>query len=228
MRYSLQFKALPKKGKNDDPNAFPPKDEAPAGGMPDDAAAEQSETPADESAETPAEQAAEPTEAPVEGDPAEEASETPAEEDAEPTDDGDEHADPNAPQPFSGDVYTEGDETDPAQAFAHLKGEDGTEAWLDHSPQGTIVGWVRTPDGTVYRYSDPAAWAIDADDAGLHKVGGTMGGDAPADKPEDAEKPSDETPAEDSGEPVDGEQPGLDNRNKRFSFEGKSYEITYF
>jgi hypothetical protein len=232
MRYSLQFKALPKKGKNDDPNAFPPKDEQPAGGMPEGSPVDESaEDPAEEATETPKEEAAEP----VEGDPAEEAQETPAEEAAEPADEPtDQEAppevDPNAPQPFSGDVYTEGDETDPAEAFAHLKGEDGTEAWLDHDPQGTIVGWVRTPDGTVYRYSDPAAWAIDADDAGLHKVGGTMDGGAPAEAEtpaEDAGEPGEETPPAADGESVDGEEPGLDNRNKRFSFEGKSYEITY-
>lgn len=223
MRYSLQFKALPKKGKNDDdPNALPPEDEQPAGDMPpavDDAADEAEETPEEEATETPEEEAAEP----VEGD--EQPDELEEPEDLE--DGAPEEVDPNAPQPFAGDVYTEGDETDPAQAFAHLKGEDGTEAWLDHDPQGTIVGWVRTPDGTVYRYSDPAAWAIDADDAGLHKVGGTMDGGAPVEGEEPTEEPAEEeTPAED-GESVDEEEPGLDNRNKRFSFEGKSYEITY-
>lgn len=222
-RFRLQFKALPKKKDEDLDQPFAKSDEDPAqppvGELPSD-------EPTDDVEEEPVED--EPTDdAPVdEGDPAEE----PTEGEEDPIDEGDPaEPDPNAPQPFAGDVYTEGDETDPAASFAHLKGEDGTEAWLDHSQDGTIVGWVRTPDGTVYRYSDAAAWAIDADDAGMRKIGGSMDSGAPEGEPADEEEPepeaAEEPPAD--GEPVDEEEPGLDNRNKRFAFEGKSYTITY-
>jgi hypothetical protein len=182
---------------------------------------------------------------------------------------GQEQADPNKPQPFSGDVYDEGDETDPANAYAHLKGEDGTEGWLDHDDDGTVTGWVRTPDGTVYRYTDPQSWAIDVDDAGLRRDGGesapadgeeipeggeadTDGGepvDEQGDEPEqeaDAQVADDDSAMREDGEPaevtddgaegdtdlsaddeVDEESDHMDNRHKRFKFEGKAYELRY-
>lgn len=74
-----------------------------------------------------------------------------------PTDDG---------RQWAGDEYTEGDETDPAQARAAFTGEAG-EAWLDRAEDGTLTGWVREPDGTVFRYADVDAWAIDVDGADI-------------------------------------------------------------
>lgn len=72
---------------------------------------------------------------------------------------------------WSGDVYQEGDESAPEQSQWSFTGEGGEEAWLDRSQDGTITGWVRDPDGTVYRYTDPDAWAVDVDDAGLAPQG---------------------------------------------------------
>lgn len=43
-------------------------------------------------------------------------------------------------------MYDEGDETDPANAFAAYKGAAGEEAWLDQAPDGTLTGWVRDTD----------------------------------------------------------------------------------
>jgi hypothetical protein len=78
-------------------------------------------------------------------------------------------------RPWAGDVYDEGDETDPAQAYAALSGPNGEQAWLDKAEDGTLTGWVRDETGQVWRYSDPDAWAIDVDDAGMQETGGTHG-----------------------------------------------------
>jgi hypothetical protein len=96
--------------------------------------------------------------------------------------------DPNAPK-WAGDLYEEGDETDPVEAFAAFTGDDGVTAWLDVAPDGTKTGWVK--DGEeVYRYSDPNAWALDVDGAGMARAGelDTPEGEDPA-----AEPPADET-----------------------------------
>ncbi|MFE2157103.1 hypothetical protein ACFW9M_04730 [Streptomyces lydicus] len=87
-------------------------------------------------------------------------------------------------RPWSGDMYDEGDETDPAAAFAAYQGTDGEEAWLDQAPDGTLTGWVRDATGQVWRYSDPDVWAIDVDDAQMtrtHSQASGGSGDASAD-----------------------------------------------
>lgn len=132
---------------------------------------------------------------------------------------------------WSGDVYEQGDETKPDDAYAHLTGDGGVDAWLDRGDDGAIVGWVRDLDGTVYRYSDPSAWAIDVDDAGLKNASGstpssdTGGGDSQEETPAEDSGEGSEEPAD--GESLDGPDAHLDNRDKRFAFEGKSYEIVY-
>ncbi|MER6231000.1 hypothetical protein ABT169_17875 [Streptomyces sp. NPDC001616] len=83
-------------------------------------------------------------------------------------------------RPWAGDVYDEGDETDPAQAYAALSGPNGEQAWLDKAEDGTLTGWVRDETGQVWRYSDPDTWAIDVDDAGMQETGGNHG-EPPAD-----------------------------------------------
>lgn len=77
--------------------------------------------------------------------------------------------DPNAPT-WAGDLYTDGEPTDPVTAFAAFTGEEGQTAWLDVSPDGTITGWVQ--DGEeVFRYTDPQAWAQDVDGAAMSRAG---------------------------------------------------------
>ena len=73
-------------------------------------------------------------------------------------------------RPWSGDMYDEGDETDPSAAFAVYKGTGGAEAWLDQAPDGTLTGWVRDATGQVWRYTDPDVWAIDVDDAQMTRT----------------------------------------------------------
>ncbi|MEU9699538.1 hypothetical protein [Streptomyces sp. NPDC047981] len=73
-------------------------------------------------------------------------------------------------RPWSGDPYDEGDETNPADAFAAYKGPGGEEAWLDQAPDGTLTGWVRDETGQVWRYTDPNTWAIDVDDAPMTRT----------------------------------------------------------
>ncbi|MGA5134440.1 hypothetical protein ACPCTO_32065 [Streptomyces olivoreticuli] len=73
-------------------------------------------------------------------------------------------------RPWSGDMYDEGDETDPADAFAAYTGTGGEEAWLDQAPDGTLTGWVRDATGQVWRYSDADAWAVDVDDAQMTRT----------------------------------------------------------
>ena len=80
--------------------------------------------------------------------------------------------DPEAPQ-WAGDLYEEGDETSPEQAFGSFTGQDGETAWLDKDERdGTLIGWLRTADGAVYRYVDADAWAQDVDDAGMTMASG--------------------------------------------------------
>ncbi|WP_030777627.1 hypothetical protein [Streptomyces sp. NRRL S-920] len=87
-------------------------------------------------------------------------------------------------RPWSGDMYDEGDETEPADAFAAYNGGDGEEAWLDQAPDGTLTGWVRDATGQVWRYTDPDVWAIDVDDAQMtrtHSQGSSGGADGTMD-----------------------------------------------
>ncbi|MEV7512065.1 hypothetical protein AB0O57_29325 [Streptomyces sp. NPDC091201] len=80
-------------------------------------------------------------------------------------------------RPWAGDMYDEGDESDPADSFAAYTGSAGEEAWLDQAADGTLTGWVRDSTGQVWRYADADAWAIDVDDAQMTR---SHGGDAPA------------------------------------------------
>jgi len=80
---------------------------------------------------------------------------------------------------WAGDAYESDDVSDPAAAFASFSGVDGEQAWLDRHDDGTLVGWVRDADGTVYRYTDADAWAIDVQDAGMRRTDEEQ--DAPAD-----------------------------------------------
>ncbi|MEV0487370.1 hypothetical protein AB0I69_43060 [Streptomyces sp. NPDC050508] len=98
-------------------------------------------------------------------------------------------------RPWAGDVYDEGDETDPTQAYASFAGPSGEQAWLDKAEDGTLTGWVRDETGQVWRYADPEAWAIDVDDAGMSEVG-TSGAAPGAEQPTDGE-PTDPAAASD-------------------------------
>jgi hypothetical protein len=73
-------------------------------------------------------------------------------------------------RPWAGDMYDEGDETEPADAFAAYTGSNGEQAWLDRAPDGTLTGWVRDGTGQVWRYTDPDAWAVDVDGAQMTRT----------------------------------------------------------
>ncbi|RSS97245.1 hypothetical protein EF903_01610 [Streptomyces sp. WAC05292] len=111
-------------------------------------------------------------------------------------------------RPWAGDLYDEGDETDPAQAFAAFSGQEGEQAWLDKAEDGTLTGWVRDETGQVWRYSDPDAWAIDVDDAAMAQTGGTGGaaGEQGA-GPVEGEQPPTVPGAAPAPSPVDGAPP---------------------
>ncbi len=72
---------------------------------------------------------------------------------------------------WAGDEVDPGaeDVSDPAVAFAMFAGANGETAWLDVADDGTITGWVEDADGTIYRYSDTDAWAIDVDDVQMSR-----------------------------------------------------------
>lgn len=98
----------------------------------------------------------------------------PSEDGTETSEDSSADAPASAPEddsrPWSGDMYDEGDETDPAAAFAAYRGANGEDAWLDQAPDGTLTGWVRDATGQVWRYTDPDVWAIDVDDAQMTRT----------------------------------------------------------
>ncbi|MGI5337668.1 hypothetical protein ACQEVS_09855 [Streptomyces sp. CA-181903] len=185
-RYGIAIKALPKGGK---PFGDEDEDQDPDSAATDPAV---SEAPTDDTRPSTASAAASsenppPTEtadeeipneaSPDGGATAAESAETP-DDDAGP---GPAHAPEDDARPWSGDMYDEGDETDPADAFAAYKGADGEEAWLDQAPDGTLTGWVRDATGQVWRYTDPDVWAIDVDDAQMtraHSQANDGGGDA--------------------------------------------------
>ncbi|MER6616279.1 hypothetical protein [Streptomyces xantholiticus] len=132
---------------------------------------------ADDPAEPPA------TDAPPEGEGTEEA---PAPAPAPPDDDS---------RPWAGDMYDEGDETQPDSAFAAYTGSDGEQAWLDQAQDGTLTGWVRDSTGQVWRYTDADAWATDVDGAQMTRTHGPEGGDSTM----DPAAPSGQAPADDRG-----------------------------
>ncbi|MFE2181357.1 hypothetical protein [Streptomyces sp. NPDC059455] len=80
-------------------------------------------------------------------------------------------------RPWAGDMYDEGDETDPEDAYCAYVGSAGEQAWLDRAPDGTLTGWVRDTTGQVWRYTSPDAWATDVDGAQMSRTHGPEGGD---------------------------------------------------
>jgi hypothetical protein len=109
--------------------------------------------------------------------------------------------DPNATpaHEWAGDLVDDRNEvSDPANAFAHFTGQENEEAWLDKATDGTLTGWVRDADGSIYRYSDVDAWAVDVDDAQMTRS------DSPAADPE-------ATPADPQAEPAGAATDGATN-----------------
>lgn len=156
-RYGFAIKALPKGGKpfGDDEDEQLDDDTAEEDATPEATPKEEEDPPAEPTdMQTPPAESEPPADVPAETDTAE----PPA---PAPTDDA---------RPWSGDMYDEGDETEPAAAFAAYSGTQGEEAWLDQAPDGTLTGWVRDSTGQVWRYSDPDAWAIDVDDAQMTRT----------------------------------------------------------
>lgn len=122
---------------------------------------------------------------------------------------------------WAGDLYEEGDQSDPAEAFARFRGASGESAWLDRAPDGTLTGWIQDADGSIYRYTDADAFAVDVDHAEMEPVADDEGvGDvledeanetgAPASAPGSAapatmpDAPADDEDAEDDEEGDDG------------------------
>lgn len=101
---------------------------------------------------------------------------------------------------WAGDeVVDDRDVTDPAAAFRSFTGPTGETAWLDRADDGTLTGWVQAADGTVFRYADADAWAIDVDDAQM-----TVAGDEPLEDEMVEEEPvEDDELLADEGEPID-------------------------
>ncbi|MER7951959.1 hypothetical protein ABTY59_31670 [Streptomyces sp. NPDC096079] len=97
-------------------------------------------------------------------------------------------------RPWAGDMYDEGNETDPDSAYSAYSGVDGEQAWLDRGPDGTLTGWVRDSTGQVWRYTDPDAWSTDVDGAQMTRTHGPDGEDSPP-EPGGSGQP----PAEDRG-----------------------------
>lgn len=184
IRYGFAIKALPKGSKpfGDEEDDEQPKDieeEALAG----DTAAAALEDPSADMGQDPAappEDPAAPPEGPAAEPPAEGA-EPPAES-KEPVDAPEPPADDA--RPWAGDMYDEGDETDPADSFSAYTGSNGEQAWLDRAPDGTLTGWVRDGTGQVWRYTDPDAWAVDVD--GAHMTRTHSQADEPSVPPADA------------------------------------------
>ncbi|MET8717348.1 hypothetical protein ABZV52_29730 [Streptomyces sp. NPDC004735] len=105
--------------------------------------------------------------------PTDPAAEPPAEGDVPPADE-EPAAAPEPPaddsRPWAGDMYDEGDESDPADSWSAYTGSNGEQAWLDRAPDGTLTGWVRDGTGQVWRYTDPDAWAVDVDGAQMTRT----------------------------------------------------------
>ncbi|MET9776153.1 hypothetical protein ABZ023_18165 [Streptomyces sp. NPDC006367] len=91
-------------------------------------------------------------------------------------------------RPWAGDMYDEGDETDPEDSFSAYAGSNGEQAWLDRALDGTLTGWVRDETGQVWRYTDPDAWAVDVDGAQMTRTH-SQADEAPA-PPEAAAPPA--------------------------------------
>ncbi|MER6109370.1 hypothetical protein [Streptomyces hirsutus] len=186
-RYGFAIKALPKGGKpfgdeEDDEQLEGAEEETPESpeqdAFEDDPSAAFEETPAAPATPPGEDSPAPPTEDPTalppsegagpppEGAPAAGAPEPPADDS----------------RPWAGDMYDEGDESDPADSFSAYTGSNGEQAWLDRAPDGTLTGWVRDSTGQVWRYTDPDAWAIDVDGAQMTRTHSQA--DEPAGPPE--------------------------------------------
>jgi hypothetical protein len=130
-------------------------------------------------------------------------------------------ADPQAPPPapeegddsavgWSGDEVQPGEEgvmpSDPAAAYARFVGDDGLTAWFDKLEDGTLVGWVREADGSVFRYVDPMAWAKDVEAADLvEDTGEDLTGDTDdMTDDEEVDVPADEDGIDSALEMLDG------------------------
>lgn len=101
---------------------------------------------------------------------------------------------------WAGDLIENPDEaSDPAEAFALFKGQEGEEAWLDRADDGTLTGWVRDADGSIYRYSDTDAWAVDVDDAGMARTD-PGAEDTEEQDPDAEEEDAEPTPDDESAE----------------------------
>lgn len=175
MRYGFAIKALPKGGKpfgddeEDDEQPEGAEEDALEGGDPsaafEDPAADTGEDPGGPPAQSgdPAAPSEDPAAGPsdVGGGPPAEGGEQPVDEPEPPVDDA---------RPWAGDMYDEGDETDPADSFSAYTGSNGEQAWLDRAPDGTLTGWVRDSTGQVWRYTDPDAWAVDVDGAHMTRT----------------------------------------------------------
>ncbi|MFE7015756.1 hypothetical protein ACFVAQ_35565 [Streptomyces sp. NPDC057651] len=135
--YGFSIKALPKGGK---PFGDDSEDEQ---GTPEGGELEGADPQA--TAGDPADDPAGPPPAAPADDPAVD-TEAPAESPAPPTGSGEEPAVDAPPpptddaQPWAGDMYDEGDETDPDDALYGYSGTAGEKAWLDKAPDGTLTG----------------------------------------------------------------------------------------
>ncbi|MFF9901242.1 hypothetical protein [Streptomyces longispororuber] len=181
-RYGFAIKALPKGGKpfgdedDDTEDAEGTEDASLETADPDVSEHELSEDPGEDLPEDPTATPAAPTDDPAAA-PEEDTAAPPAP-DGPPQAEDDAGEDPGAaPQqpdddsrPWAGDLYDEGDESDPEAAFAAYTGVDGEQAWLDQDPDGTLTGWVRDSTGQVWRYTDPDAWAADVDGAQMTRT----------------------------------------------------------
>ncbi|NML55166.1 hypothetical protein HHL19_35430 [Streptomyces sp. R302] len=157
-RYGFAIKALPSTGKpfdEDDEEELPPTNdtEQPPPPGPDEPAAPTDDPTGDE--DEPLDSS--PDDTAETADTAEQSETVPPEDDS---------------RPWGGDLYNEGDESDPDNAFAGYSGSDGEQAWLDRATDGTLTGWVRDSTGQVWRYSDPDAWATDVDGAQMTRTHG--------------------------------------------------------
>ncbi|MCX4976449.1 hypothetical protein [Streptomyces sp. NBC_00620] len=186
-RYGFAIKALPKGGQ-----PFGDEDDEKAGAEEDELGGADLGAPAIEPPTDPAEDPGANT------DPADPAG--PPGEDAAISEEGGSELSGEAPpppaddaRPWSGDMYDEGDETDPEGAFAAYTGSEGEQAWLDQAPDGTLTGWVRDSTGQVWRYNSPDTWAIEVDDAQMtrtHSRAEESGAAGPA-APSDPAQPND-------------------------------------
>ena len=73
-----------------------------------------------------------------------------------------------AGEPYEGTDAPQG----PEGAYSVFTHPNGESAWLDRADDGTLTGWVKANDGTLYQYSDADAWAVDVDGAGMAMVEG--------------------------------------------------------